>query len=151
MDVRAENLADVVEELKHDPRFIGGAVTTPHKQTILALLDDVEEEARLIGAVNALYRKDGKLIGANTDGAGAIKSLETHAGSLTGKTVLLVGLGLGWWLKPTPTSAGRVGGPVPLVEQQDTLRRSWRGASVAEADPFARNAVRLVRALSSDY
>jgi shikimate dehydrogenase len=43
--------------------------------------------------VNALYRKDGKLIGANTDGAAAIKSLEAHAGSLAGKTVLLLGLG----------------------------------------------------------
>jgi shikimate dehydrogenase len=113
MDVSAENLAHVVEELKHDPHFIGGAVTTPHKQAILALLDDVEEEAGLIGAVNALYRKDGKLIGANTDGAGAIKSLETHAGSLTGKTILLVGLGgagqaVGIYLARALGSTGRL-------------------------------------------
>lgn len=113
MDVRAEDLAHVIDQLKHDPRFIGGAVTTPHKQTILPLLDEVEDEARLIGAVNALYRKDGKLIGANTDGAGAIKSLEAHAGSLTGKTVLLVGLGgagqaVGIYLARALGSTGRL-------------------------------------------
>lgn len=93
MDVSIESLASVVEELKADTRFIGGAVTTPHKQTIGPLLDELEEEARLIGAVNALYRKGEKLVGANTDGAAALKSLETHAGSLAGKTVLLLGLG----------------------------------------------------------
>ncbi len=93
MDVTAENLPFVIDELKKDPRFIGGAVTTPHKQTISSLLDALEEEAELIGAVNALYRKDGKLVGANTDGAAALKSLEAHAGSIHGKTVLLLGLG----------------------------------------------------------
>ena len=93
MDVNSEDLSEIVAELKRDPRFIGGAITTPHKQAILPYLDDMEEEARLIGAVNALYRKDGKLVGANTDGAAAIKSLESHVGSLAGKTVLLLGLG----------------------------------------------------------
>ncbi len=93
MDVATEYLHEVVEELKNDPRFIGGAVTTPHKQMVSAFLDEVEEEARLIGAVNALYRRDGKLVGTNTDGAAARESLESHAGPIAGKTVLLVGLG----------------------------------------------------------
>ncbi|MBI5370012.1 shikimate dehydrogenase [Candidatus Uhrbacteria bacterium] len=93
MDVAPEYLHEVVKELKNDLRFVGGAVTTPHKQTISAFLDEVEKEARLIGAVNALYRRDGRLVGANTDGAAARESLEFHAGPIAGKTVLLMGLG----------------------------------------------------------
>lgn len=93
MDVSLESLPTVIEELKADKRCIGGAVTTPHKQAIGPLLDEIEEEANLIGSVNALYRDGEKLVGANTDGAAALKSLETHAGSIAGKTILLLGLG----------------------------------------------------------
>ncbi|NQV89881.1 hypothetical protein HQ487_00565 [Candidatus Uhrbacteria bacterium] len=92
-DVDAHNLGKIVESLKTDSSFIGGAVTTPHKEAILPFLDSVEEPARRIGAVNALYRKGTDLIGTNTDGAGSLISLERHAGSTNGKRVLLLGLG----------------------------------------------------------
>jgi shikimate dehydrogenase len=50
--------------------FAGLNITYPCKQTVIRLLDGLSEEARAMGAVNAVVRKDGRLIGHNTDGPG---------------------------------------------------------------------------------
>jgi len=42
-----------------------------------ALLDEIDEVARMIGAVNTIVNEGGKLFGLNTDGAGALKALRT--------------------------------------------------------------------------
>ncbi|MBW2609736.1 MAG: hypothetical protein JRC68_05265 [Deltaproteobacteria bacterium] len=94
MDILPEKLEEVVKCLRQDNRFIGGAVTMPYKIDIIPYLDDLESEAETIGAVNCIYRDKGKLIGSNTDGAGALWSLEKEIdGSLSGKTVLQIGTG----------------------------------------------------------
>ncbi len=94
MDVAADELGSVVGLLREDERFIGGAVTMPHKIGILPHLDALEREAEAIGAVNCIYRDGPRLIGSNTDGAGARWSLESALGeSVGGKTVLLLGTG----------------------------------------------------------
>lgn len=77
----------------------GVSVTVPHKQSIIASLDEVDPVADRIGAVNSVARRDGRLIGSNTDWAGAIHAIregcEEAFGSdaLTGKKCLLVGAG----------------------------------------------------------
>jgi shikimate dehydrogenase len=93
LDVAADRLGAIVAALKAMPDFIGGAVAVPYKETILGLLDDIEAEARAIGAVNALYRRDGAIVGANTDGAAALQSVETHCGPVAGRRVLQLGIG----------------------------------------------------------
>ena|SRR6266850_2705561 len=50
--------------------FAGLNITYPCKQTVIQLLDGLSDEARAMGAVNAVVRKDGRLIGHNTDGPG---------------------------------------------------------------------------------
>lgn len=63
----------------------GFNVTIPHKETILACLDEITDEARVIGAVNTVHVKDGRAVGHNTDGAGfllALKSVETPVSEL---------------------------------------------------------------------
>ena len=93
MDVLPRNLSALVDCLRDDGRFVGGAVTMPYKITILPYLDALEPEAEKIGAVNCIYRDGKKLVGTNTDGAGALWSLQQELGSLEGKTVLLLGTG----------------------------------------------------------
>lgn len=96
MDVTPSGLPALVEALKGDARFIGGAVAVPHKQAIAAHLDRLEPEAERIGAVNALYRDNGDLVGANTDGAAALSQIEAMAGGgarLKARHALVVGLG----------------------------------------------------------
>ena len=74
--------------------FGGINVTIPHKQAIMPLLDDIDDDAREIGAVNTVVIKDGKLIGYNTDGIGYVRSLKEETGfRIQGKRLLLIGAG----------------------------------------------------------
>lgn len=93
-DVTREKLPGLVQSLRNDKTYIGGAVTMPYKVDLVSLLDAVEPEAENIGAINCIYRQNDKLVGANTDGAGALWSLEQSYGEvLEGKKVLLLGTG----------------------------------------------------------
>ncbi len=93
MDVDAPSLPRVVEALR-DPDVMGANVTVPHKEALLALLDELEEQARLIGAVNTIENRRGALIGHNTDAQGFLKALKEDAGfDPGGKTALVLGAG----------------------------------------------------------
>lgn len=70
----------------------GVSVTIPFKTEIISLLDDVDEMAREIKAVNTVLNKEGCLVGYNTDWSGAIEALERRV-PLEGKRVLLLGAG----------------------------------------------------------
>ncbi len=48
----------------------GFNITIPHKQAIIPLLDEVSDVARAIGAVNTVWRREGKWCGTNTDAIG---------------------------------------------------------------------------------
>lgn len=56
--------------------FVGGNVTVPHKEASLLLVDDLSPVARAMGAVNTIWREDGRLIGDNTDAAGFLAHLD---------------------------------------------------------------------------
>ena len=71
-------------------------VTIPHKQRVIALLDDLSTSARAIGAVNTISMQTGKLTGDNTDAAGFLKDLEhllTDRISFTQKIAMVLGAG----------------------------------------------------------
>ena len=54
---------------------MGGVnVTIPHKQAVLAWMDELSPEARLIGAVNTIHLRNGRLHGYNTDGIGFLRA-----------------------------------------------------------------------------
>ena len=72
---------------------IGGvSVTIPFKEAIIPLLDEVDPEAKIIGAVNTVVNQDGVLKGTNTDWQGALAALQEHV-QLSGQRVLLLGAG----------------------------------------------------------
>jgi shikimate dehydrogenase len=71
----------------------GANVTIPHKVAVMSLLDEVEEEAKEIGAVNTIVNEGGHLKGYNTDGAGAVKAIREAYGPLEGARVVLLGAG----------------------------------------------------------
>jgi len=68
-------------------------VTVPHKVEIIKYLDKVDELAEKIGAVNTIVNENGKLIGYNTDGLGAIKALKDNGFYIKSKRVLILGAG----------------------------------------------------------
>lgn len=53
----------------------GASVTIPHKVTVMEFLDEVDEQATKIGAVNTIINKQGRLFGYNSDCVGAMKAL----------------------------------------------------------------------------
>ena len=73
--------------------FAGFNVTIPHKQRILEFLDDLDEEANTIGAVNTVKNENGLLKGYNTDGMGFISGLQRLGFSPDGKSVAIIGAG----------------------------------------------------------
>lgn len=73
---------------------LGGVnVTVPHKETVGSFLDQLAEEARLIGAVNTIVLEDGKLVGHNTDAGGFLRSLTEAGFSVPGTKVVVLGAG----------------------------------------------------------
>ncbi|MEE8403540.1 MAG: shikimate dehydrogenase [Candidatus Hydrothermarchaeaceae archaeon] len=72
---------------------IGGInVTIPHKVSVMDFLDDLSEEARIIGAVNTIKMGE-RLKGYNTDGMGALRALKNGGADPEGRHVLLLGSG----------------------------------------------------------
>ena len=69
-------------------------VTIPYKKTVMPFLTSISEEAKRIGAVNTVIRrKDGSLVGHNTDYAGFFDLVRSLGVSLSGKKVLVLGSG----------------------------------------------------------
>jgi shikimate dehydrogenase len=74
--------------------FRGINLTIPHKVAVLKYLDEIADDARIIGAVNTIVRKGDKLIGENTDGKGFLKSLREDAKvNPKGKKIVILGAG----------------------------------------------------------
>ncbi|MDO3376783.1 shikimate dehydrogenase [Geoalkalibacter halelectricus] len=91
--VRPADLAGAVAALRH-LNILGVNVTVPHKEAVLPLLDEVDENARLIGAVNTIVNRAGHLHGYNTDGEGFLHSLRDDLGfEPAARRVLLLGAG----------------------------------------------------------
>lgn len=68
-------------------------VTIPHKENVLNLMNDVSEEASIIGSVNTIVNEMGKLTGYNTDVNGIYETLIQYKKSIAGKEVSVVGAG----------------------------------------------------------
>ena len=73
--------------------FSGCNVTVPHKETVIKHLDQIDDTAKALGAVNTISIKDGKIAGANTDPAGFLISLEEAGVRLQGMDVAVLGAG----------------------------------------------------------
>ena len=72
--------------------WVGFNCSLPHKEAVIPYLDEVADSAKLIGAVNCVVIRDGRLIGENTDGQGFITSLRRTIDP-RGQTVLVLGAG----------------------------------------------------------
>jgi shikimate dehydrogenase len=94
----------------------GVSVTLPHKVAVMALLDDIDDTARAIGAVNTIVNDAGGLKGTNTDGTGALKALETATRVGGRRTVVL---GAGGAARAVAWALSRAGAKVALFNRTD--------------------------------
>lgn len=72
--------------------FCGLSVTIALKELVGPFLDEIDEEAKKIGAINTIVFKEGKLIGYNTDGKGALDAIEKKV-LVKNKKVVILGAG----------------------------------------------------------
>lgn len=93
IEVLSENLETVVKGMSK-MNFEGFNITKPYKIDIMRFLNEIDDYARCIGAVNTVSIKDGKLKGYNTDGIGFLRNFENNTNSnIEGKNVLMLGSG----------------------------------------------------------
>lgn len=89
-EVETTDLAETVANIRRYQMY-GVNLSMPYKEQVIPYLDELSEEARLIGAVNTVVNRDGTLIGYNTDGKGFFKSLPSF--KISGKRMILLGAG----------------------------------------------------------
>lgn len=73
--------------------LLGLMVTIPHKEAVLALCDELDESARLMGAANLLHFDGDKTVGYSTDGWAAVKSLGEENVEVKGAQLAILGGG----------------------------------------------------------
>ncbi|MEN3203643.1 MAG: shikimate dehydrogenase [Atribacterota bacterium] len=91
-DIPPERLRDALEAFRV-LGVLGFNVTVPHKEAICPFLDVLEEEAKVLQAVNTVVNREGKFFGYNTDVYGFQESLRREGVVVSGKTFLLLGAG----------------------------------------------------------
>lgn len=85
------DLQKAVEGMRHLGIAAAG-VTIPYKISIIPFLDELDAEAKMVGAVAVVVNRDGRLIGGTTDGQGALKALQEKT-EVAGRKVVLIGAG----------------------------------------------------------
>ena len=90
-DVPPEGLSEAVAEFR-GRGLRQWAVSIPHKESMITLVDDVEPVGRAIGAINTVTRVGDELIGTNTDWIGALRALE-RATPVQGQRAVILGAG----------------------------------------------------------
>ena len=89
-EVDATELAETVANIRRYQMY-GINLSMPYKEQVIPYLDQLSEEACLIGAVNTVVNREGTLIGYNTDGKGFFKSLPSF--KISRKRMVLLGAG----------------------------------------------------------
>ena len=89
-EIEGTDLAETVANIRRYQMF-GINLSMPYKELVIPYLDQLSEEARLIGAVNTVVNREGTLIGYNTDGKGFFKSLPSF--KISEKRMVLLGAG----------------------------------------------------------
>lgn len=94
VDVAPADLPAFIRQLR-DGAFTGGNVTVPHKEAVMALVDEVSPAGRAIGAVNTLWREDGRIVADNSDVPGFLAHLDASVPGWQRQvgTVLVLGAG----------------------------------------------------------
>lgn len=91
-NIEENNLKTAIDGFK--AMEIGGFnVTIPYKKSIIKYLDDITPEAKAMGAVNTVKNHNGKFIGYNTDGDGALQTFYDNDIDIKDKNILLIGAG----------------------------------------------------------
>ena len=88
-----EKNPDELEAFIKGEEWEGLNVTVPYKESVIPFLDELSDEAAAIGAVNTIVRRNGRLIGYNTDYYGFMHTLDVNGVKVEGAKCLVLGAG----------------------------------------------------------
>lgn len=91
-DIKPDQLDAAINSIR-TLNMMGVNLSMPHKVNALPLMDELSKEATLIGAINTIVHKGGKLIGHNTDGFGFMESLRVNQIPIKNQTMTILGAG----------------------------------------------------------
>ena len=92
MQIKKDDFPNAIEKLKN-LGYSGINVTIPYKETIIPYLDNISDEAKIIGAVNTVIFKDDKTFGYNTDYYGFKLMLDKESIYVENKNIVVLGTG----------------------------------------------------------
>ncbi len=92
-DVKDDNHLKMALDGIKGLNILGMNVTIPYKEKVIPYLEQLSEEAAIIGAVNVIKNDDGRLVGYNSDAMGFASSLKARGISVYDKDVLMLGAG----------------------------------------------------------
>jgi len=101
LDIRCEEweiddparLESLVNYIRRE-EVLGANVTIPYKESLVPFMDELDETTRMMGAITTIAKRNGKLIGYNTDSMGFMQALTTEGGfEPKGKQVVILGAG----------------------------------------------------------
>ncbi len=73
--------------------YRGLSITIPHKVAAMQCMDEVDETARVIGCINTVVNDNGRLVGSNSDGLGALAALREAGADPQGSRTVVLGSG----------------------------------------------------------
>jgi len=85
-------LKDKIQSLRNE-NVLGCCITLPYKKKVMQYLDNIDNSAKEIDAINWIINKNGTLSGYNTDWLGFINSLDFYKKSIKNKSALIIGAG----------------------------------------------------------
>lgn len=88
-----KNIEDIKQLLSENPEMCGLNVTIPYKEQVIEYLNEIDEAAKQIGAVNVIKIKEGKLSGYNTDSSAFKETLTKWFPNPKGSSALILGTG----------------------------------------------------------
>ena len=134
LHVAPADLGTLVQAIRKMKNVAGFGVTIPHKIDVVAHLDDVTAQARLVGSVNFVRREpDGKLIGTNIDGEGFTRGFLQRGMSFEGRSVLQ--LGAGGAGRAIAFAIAAAGATELTIWNRSSERAASLAADVASANP----------------
>ena len=133
-----EKEPEELEDFLKNGDFTGLNVTIPYKKDVIPFLDELSPRAKALGAVNTIVRRNGKLIGHNTDYFGFETMLLSTGVSLQGKKALVCGSG---GASSTATAVLKAHGANVVVlsrtgnDNYQNLNRHFDAALIVNATP----------------
>ena len=126
-DIKEEEVPEFVKSMRL-LNIQGCNVTMPNKTAAAQNMDELSPAAELIGAVNTIVNRDGKLYGHITDGEGFVANLKDHGIGVEGKDIVIFGAG-------GAATPGRRGGTGRLGGRFRGKRQLPGGQAPGDPDP----------------